>query len=93
MAAGLVSTYLSRYSDVGLLQFLLALFRQAEIFQRADNVVKLRLEALQLCAKHPDLHSHAADYAAHLAISSFLFNPRMRCFWPIFLKAAIAESR
>ena len=93
MAAGLMSAYLARYSDVGLLQFFLSLFRQAEIFQRANNVVKLRLEALQLCAKHRNLHFHAADYAALLAMSSFLLNPRIPCFWPTFLKAAIAESR
>jgi hypothetical protein len=61
MAAGLVSAYLSRYADVGLLQFLLSLFRQAEILQLANNVVKLRLEALKLRAKHVDLHFHAAD--------------------------------
>ena len=93
MAAGLVSAYLSRYSDVGLLQFFLSLFRQAEIFQRGNNVVKLRLEALQFRAKHVDLHFPAADYAALLAMSSFLPNPRIPCFWPTFLKAAIAVSR
>jgi hypothetical protein len=93
MAAGLVSAYLSRYPDVGLLQFFFALFRQAGIFQPADNVVKLRLEALQLCAKHLDLHFHAENHTAHMAMSSFLLSPRIPCFRPIFLKAAIAESR
>ncbi len=41
MAAGLVSAYLSRDSDVGLLEILSSLFRQVEIFQRGNNVVKL----------------------------------------------------
>ena len=93
MAAGLVRAYLPRYADVGLLQLFLAPFRQAGVFQRRNHIVKLGFEVFQLRAKHLDLHVHAADYAALLAMSSFLLNPRMPCFWPTFLKAAIAESR
>ena len=33
------------------------------------------------------------SYAAHLARSSFFPKPRMPCFWPTFLKAAIAVSK
>ena len=93
MAVRLVIPDLSRDLDVGVLQFFPSPSRQAEIFQRGNYVVELGFEALQFCAKHLDLHFPAEDYAAHLAMSSFLLNPRIPCFWPTFLKAAIAESR
>ena len=78
---------------VGVLELFPSLFRQAAIFQRGNDVVELRLEALQFRAKHLDLHFHAEDYTAHMAMSSFLLSPRMPCFRPTFLKAAIAESK
>jgi hypothetical protein len=41
VAVGLMVPYLSRDPDVGFLQFFPSPFRQAEIFQRGNNIVKL----------------------------------------------------
>lgn len=77
MAPGLMTPDLARYFGVALLQLFSSPFRQACVLERGDHVVKLGFKAFKFCAKHHDLLLRAAAYAAHLAISSFLLNPRM----------------
>ena len=76
------------------------LLRQLRIVQSGKNIIELRFEPLKFSAKHFDLRlliplrlRKFAGYAAYLAMSSFLPNPRIPCFWPTFRKAAIAASR
>ena len=88
------------HPGVRVLQRVSLLLRQLRIFQSGKNIIKLRFEPLKFSAKHFDLRLPVpllprkfASYAAYLAMSSFLPNPRIPCFWPTILKAAIAASR
>ena len=77
MAPGLMSPNLTRDLDVEFLQLFPSLFGETKVLERVHNVVKFGFQAFKFCAKHRNLLLRAAAYAAHLAMSSFLLNPRM----------------
>jgi hypothetical protein len=88
------------HPGIGVLQRMSLLLRQLRIFHSGKNIIKLRFEPLTFSAKHFDLRLlfplpqwKFTRYAAYLAMSSFLPNPRIPCFWPTFRKATIAASR